>query len=308
MKKVFFIALAAFALFSCNKELTNVEDGSLSQPLKYVFNVAEKASFDGDTRAVKTSWENGDKIYINFDDAMPEELTDLTVLTFNGTAWEVTEGKGPAGTSGTLEALYYDNPSPRLVKLGGDGSNIKLGFSNVVPDWGKYMFLMNNKDIPYSIEDGVLTASISLDFVQNNVRTYTQFCITGLSGDDWWFVSEDRVHPVDDLGTVGNDIGVWVPQWNPVRKRFDQEDSRNLSERTSFRLNIHPDGSYYFYCSCAQLENEITLSLVKGAGVNAVEYRKTFSKKISGKCAAITFSGPQLDGNGVPTNGWTRVN
>ena len=62
MRKLLFFAFAAFALFSCNKEEAIVENGP--QSFKYVFNVSEKPSFDVATKAVKSSWEDGDRIFI----------------------------------------------------------------------------------------------------------------------------------------------------------------------------------------------------------------------------------------------------
>ena len=298
MKRILFLALAAFALFSCNKEMAIVENESQSQPLKYVFNIAEKPSFDANTRAVKTSWEEGDKIYINFDDATPTSLTDFTVLKYDGSAWVVdNEGNGPGDkTSGTLDALYYANPSPTLADFGDGGK----AFSNSVADFGKYMFL-NKNNIDYTVDDGEVKASISLDFEKNIDRTYVQFCITELGeDDDWWFVTEDRSHPEE------NGISAWVPEWQVVddEGRFSYLSSTGFS-RSNYSLNKRTDG-HYFYSSIVQNADKITITLVKGTGDTQMEYSKTFSKNISGKCAAITFKGPQLDENGEPTNGWTK--
>lgn len=52
MRKILFVALAAFALFSCEKEQDLMVEKN-PQSLKFVFSVADKPSFDADTKAVK---------------------------------------------------------------------------------------------------------------------------------------------------------------------------------------------------------------------------------------------------------------
>ena len=100
MKKVFMAALAlTMAVFvSCSKDDLNVENNDV----KVNFTVAEKPSFDTDTRAVKTKWANGDQILVFL--GTKEDIytirgnsSESTItLSYNGSTW--------TGTTGTLDA------------------------------------------------------------------------------------------------------------------------------------------------------------------------------------------------------------
>lgn len=294
MRKYLFIAMAALAMIACSKEEVKVEKNT--QPLKFSFNIAEKPSFDADTKSVKTSWEDGDKIYIVFDDAVPTSLEDFMILKYSASAedWEVFQESttAPKEDGGTLDALYYENPDPDGYLREFESGNIYI-FDRDISQGGRYMFL-DQKDAPYTVKEGNVKASISLDFDPNKVRTYTQFCITGLEGD--WNIMNS------DLFNSDNDFGVWTPAWSEFSKSFQYEHFGD----SGFKMNERADG-HYGYFTMFQNADEITITLYKTSGENAGLYWKTFSKKISGKSAAITFKGPQLNSDGVPTNGWNKV-
>lgn len=292
MRKYLFIAMAALAMISCSKAEMTVEKET--RTFQYLFSIAEKPSFDVDTKSVKTSWEDGDKIYIVFDETVPKSLEDFMILKYSASAedWEVfQEGTTtPKEEGGTLDALYYANPKPEGVYK---DSYEEFVFETDGKEYGKYMFL-NGKDIAYSVEDGKVISSISLDFEKNLVRAYVQFCITGIEGD--WFIY------TNDLKENSNSFAFWIPTWQSANKSFSYDTS--IEKRV--RMNKLEDGQYTYF-SFKQNAETITITLEKISGDNAGIYQKTFNKQISGKCAAITFKGPQFDDSGVPTNGWNSL-
>ena len=83
MKKIIsFFAMAAMLLVSCSKEMESgageVNSGdTVFAPGKYTFNVEVL-----ETKAVKTAWENGDKIFVFFDDAATKAATDVANLPY----------------------------------------------------------------------------------------------------------------------------------------------------------------------------------------------------------------------------------
>ena len=98
MKKIIsFFAMAAMLLVSCTKEMESgagdVNSGdTVFAPGKYTFNVEVL-----ETKAVKTAWENGDKIFVFFDDAATKAAADVAslpyvTLNFDGEDWVVCEG------------------------------------------------------------------------------------------------------------------------------------------------------------------------------------------------------------------------
>lgn len=297
MKKYLLIALAAFALLSCNKERTTVDSELQPKSFKYVFNVDEKPSFDGNTRAVKASWEAGDQIFIVFDDADPSKWEDLMILTHDGEEWVVTQepaANKPKDTGGTLSALYCEMPESPLIPF---------------PDFDALLFeaegfgqYMSGNGIPYTVEDETLTASISLDFETGDGMTYVQLRITDLpaSTKGWTLEPDDYLHEDE------NDFDVFLPAWLHGELMFSH---LSLSDDVAgpgyeYRMGNRDDG-YYLYLSVQQKADDITFTITNRD--NNEKYRKTFSRKISGKCAAVTFKGPQLDADGTPTNGWKKV-
>ncbi len=296
MKKLVFITLAAFALFSCNKEEANVQNEAQPQPFKYVFNVADKPSFDADTKAVKTSWEEGDKIYIVYDDVTPTELKDFTILEYDKSGeWTVAQVSKtePKDEGGTIDAFYYGNPTPK--KLAFD-SGWNAFFFDTVSETGKYMYFVKN-NISYSKEGDTVKASISLEFDNYNDETYVQFCITGLDGE-WLSDVKDSQH-------TNNLFGWNSPVWK--ENGFCYIDLTAAYHIGDFRLDNRGDEGHYLYFSVNQGADAITITLIKPDGDYQGRYYKTFNKKISGKSAAITFKGPQFDESGAITNGWNKV-
>lgn len=293
MRKCLFIAMAALAMFSCSKAEMTVENEP--QPFQYLFSIAEKPSFDADTKSVKTSWEDGDKIYIVFDDSLPESLEDFMILEYSASAedWEVVQESktAPKEEGGTLDALYYADPNPERGYK--NDTYEEFLFEADGKEYGKYMFL-NGNDIAYSVEDGKVISSITLDFEENHVRAYVQFCITGIEGD--WLIY------ANDWKENSNSFAFWIPVWDLGNKSFTYDSS--IEKRV--RMNKLEDGQYTYF-SFQQHAETITITLEKISGDNAGIYQKTFNKQISGKCAAITFKGPQFDDSGVPTNGWNSI-
>ena len=105
MKKITLLTifgLALMALSACNKE-----EETASRTLKLDLNIIH----DIDTKAVKTGWERGDKIYVFF--GKPEDHTTpaYLTLTFDGSSWTEAwtaglEAEIAATASGTLHAVY----------------------------------------------------------------------------------------------------------------------------------------------------------------------------------------------------------
>ena len=85
------LVMAVFA--SCSNDDAQLEGIG---DFKVNFTVADKAGFDGDTRAVKTGWENGDEILIAVQSDAGWTINDsfnCFKLKYNGSAW-ITDNTG----------------------------------------------------------------------------------------------------------------------------------------------------------------------------------------------------------------------
>lgn len=98
-------AVTAFSFASCNKS-------EIETPLKDIeFDVTVSSPMGEGTKAVKTGWSSGDKIFIWFDDSRAD--TPNLTITYNGTKWEagslasgvvLDEEKG-----GSFKYIYLSN-------------------------------------------------------------------------------------------------------------------------------------------------------------------------------------------------------
>ena len=161
MKKITLLTifgLALMALSACNKE-----EVTASRTLKLDLNIIH----DSDTKAVKTGWESGDKIYVFF--GKPEDHTTpaYLTLTFDGCSW--TE----AWTAG-LEAEIASTASGKLHAVYTPG---KLGTISYDPYYKEYRFTGSDhgwylkcENVSYTVSEGVLAATLNMarpsDFVQ----------------------------------------------------------------------------------------------------------------------------------------------
>lgn len=166
MKKIIsFFAMAAMLLVSCTNELddnNSVAGGNPSEegifaPGKYTFNVTV-----ADTKAVKTAWEDGDKIFVFFDDAKTKAATGVSnlpyvTLTFNGEDWVADDGKAPTEipASGTLSAVY--------CPYGDGGITTESGTFYVSRSHG---FYMEATEVPYANIENEVTFALSMTMKQ----------------------------------------------------------------------------------------------------------------------------------------------
>ena len=86
MKKTMIFLSALFALVACNKE-TPVKESAID-PSKIVFNINVE---NGEaTKGVKTVWEDGDDVYVFFED----NTTQYVKMTYNGSSWSYKDKDG----------------------------------------------------------------------------------------------------------------------------------------------------------------------------------------------------------------------
>ena len=84
MKKTIVILSALLALVACNKETPSVQNDGTIDASKVVFDITINNS--DDTKAVKSGWADGDKVYLFFEDV----TTGYAVMEYDGSAWTPT--------------------------------------------------------------------------------------------------------------------------------------------------------------------------------------------------------------------------
>jgi len=322
MKKyIILTAVAVMAAFACSKVEPQADEPATT--LTYCFNIAEKPSLDGATRAVKEGWTNGDIVYVVIDDRIPESSQDLLILQYSSGDWNVIQQpfNTPTSATGTLDALYYENPNPTMV-LDHSSTFYFDDRVNTPEHFGSYMYLLAN-DVPYSVSDGKLTADLNLSFdnSKSNSTTrkyfyYLQFRIEGMD-DGWW---------ISIVGDAQNSHYFVIPKyfedWGDNKKhKFGFETPISSSSQTwlqpyySVPLDAKRDDGHYKYVRyyvasgiATKLEFELSKS---GVGT----FYKKFYKSASGN-EAISFTGPvppegktlaEMEVGESTDNGWKKT-
>ena len=165
MKKITLLTifgLALMALSACNKE-----EVTASRTLKLDLNIIH----DSDTKAIKTGWESGDKIYVFF--GKPEDHTTpaYLTLTYNGSTWTEDwttglEAEIASTASGTLHAVYTPG------KLGTMSYSTYLKtyeFLDGDPGW-----YLKCEKVSYTVSKGVLAATLNMARPSNFVQFYLE--------------------------------------------------------------------------------------------------------------------------------------
>ena len=177
-KSIILLGCAALVMAACNKVETvvvPVEEPAAQEPAKHL-NVNFTVNYGEGTRAVKTEWKAGDKIYVVFDVTFLENDGYYMTLTFNGSSW-ISEFSDPAletklieKETGTLAAAYlaadedpvfeYDNTTEAYVR--------RLIMTNQDQLKGFFLATPSGEDVRYEVSDGTLTAELNMTLRAKN--------------------------------------------------------------------------------------------------------------------------------------------
>ena len=183
MKKTVIFLCLALSVLSCSKE--QPEAPAADEHITLDFSISD--GFLPETKGIKKSWANNDRMYIIFDKTVSENPEYLKIKYVNSTkkwvpdTWtEGLESKIYHKTSGTLTALYMPND-----KVGGsisfarkyDSSTYSYVYTVSATDrqgnvFKSYAVKAANKS--YTVKNGVLSASFSMEPLSDS---YFQFCI-----------------------------------------------------------------------------------------------------------------------------------
>lgn len=157
MKKYLALFVAALAFAGCTKELPVDEPGA-DEVTSIVFDFA--INRPDDTKAVKTGWESGDRIYVFFEGV----TTGYVTIDFNGTEWSTPVLNGSA----TVEALTESGKHLTAVYLPFNNSatceynGMFWGFTGGVEALSSYYLSTDRVSYTVSISGGIATLSAPL--------------------------------------------------------------------------------------------------------------------------------------------------
>ncbi len=174
MKKIMVVLSAVLALVACNKE-TPVKDSS-KDASKFVVNIT--VNHPDATKAVKSGWVDGDKVYVFFDGVTGAKYVELTR---DGSSW-TPEMKGGLAVSelaatGTMYGVYFPYEQPVIAA---DGANVTFKTASGLSIYTYYMTGSGAYEVNKSADITTLTGS--MDMV--NPDGYVQFYI-GKDGEKY---------------------------------------------------------------------------------------------------------------------------
>ena len=169
-KTLLFLGCIALFAASCNK-IDTVEEPVQDSPRHLKVNITVN---NAETRAVKTAWAAGDKIYVVFDVCFQEEMASYLTLTYNGYSWS------SEFSDDTLEELLLGKEVGSLAAAY-ISPNVKPEFQHVLDPESPYVpsIMMTNNDgltgmflsaddVRYTVEDGTLTAELHMAIRMDN--------------------------------------------------------------------------------------------------------------------------------------------
>ena len=182
MKKTLIILAAiAFALVSCNEEiLDNTPDETPTAQTSIVFNLTANHPDGAATKAIKTAWENGDVIYVFFNNvAAPKYLK----MSYDGSKWSYTEMDGAStgslrleeGASGTMRAVYLPFGNTLTVGAGADGTSFT--FSETT-----YSYYLT-ATLDYTVKDGKVSGAFNMSIPVGYVQFFLDDAGASSSGN-----------------------------------------------------------------------------------------------------------------------------
>lgn len=202
MKKIL-LALSALVIFAvgCSKD----DIGTTETKYNLVVNI-DKPSFVDSTRAVRTSWENGDVVYVVFDGDLYDGATaaKYLTLTYNNSSWTptwvgTTIDEVAAKETKTLRAVYVNTPvTPDFWNNGQI-----LSFESATQG----VYTMMCEDGTYTVSDSTITLNIALE------HECSQITVRGIDVAGNWTLSCNELQAI--LGaSVSNSNGAGVSAVN----------------------------------------------------------------------------------------------
>ena len=195
MKKILLVmSILAMAFVSCSKDDANTQNDGY----KLVVNISEKPAFNEVSRAVRTSWENGDVVYVLFEGDLYDGATaaKYLTLTYNNSFWTptwvgTTIDEVAAKTTKTLRALYVNTPV--IPEFWNNGQFLTCDSTT------KGVYVMQCIDGTYTVSDSTITLNIALE------HKCSQITVRGIDVAGNWTLSCNELQAIVGGSFMDND-------------------------------------------------------------------------------------------------------
>lgn len=276
-------AAAAFALASCTKEETAIQENT---GLRLNITVSNPDG-SADTRAVKKGWEAGDKLNIWFDTNTDYSTSGKpdAIIVYDGTSWKEDGGATLSGNapsaSGTLKVIYeatnnwYENYTH-------DSAASKSPYESSTHSYASSMMVYSNGSA-YTVSDNELSATIS-DWTY---ATPVQIVITGLDSEragDYYLTLDANIGYSSGIKMDASGISTLAGTVNPWEMKPKQIGIPNSDGVAFYMQPVSATGSqsqfrFSLFDKTNKVNRSITLPSSIAADVKKCQSFKTDVKK-----------------------------
>lgn len=281
MKKTIFAICAmllagmlAVSLSSCSNTSLEEEDGPQTIS-KLVFSGKFSYGSGIGTKAVKTGWSSGDKVYAFFDVDGSGALDAMKYVTLTYTggdpAWDAASSASltdlnDLGTAGTMYVVYFPFGS---IDIASDGSDGVLFTSGGEPVFTYYMCGSDDYTVTLAGETAVLASDIDVNIPEGYVYFFVNKSGSNYSTDNTYRLSEEGLKPVACSGfNAGNFVETELPAGHPVWGYAFGDAGIAFSGKIDASWSSVMDHEFVLYS-----KDELLYKKVTGQTLNAVSSR-----------------------------------
>ena len=286
MKKTIFTICAmllagmlAVSLTSCTN--TSLEEETPQTVSKLVFKGKLSYGSDIDTKAVKTGWKSGDKVYAFFksgDNFVNPTLYVQFTYTGGDPVWEATpssalEDLGILGTNGTMYVVYFPFGN---IDIASDGSTGVTFTSGGVPVYSYYLSGNARYDITTSGETAILDSTIDMEIPSGFVYFFVDKSGSDFNADGTYFLTVDGFQPVactgfsegsfsETSGTVGDPV--WGYAYDNAGIAFSGKIDNSWDGTASHNIILYTGAEPYplkYMIQTAALTSHASVNLKNG--------------------------------------------
>ena len=172
-KAILYLCGIALLFAGCAKEQVVEPVIEETAPRHLTFDIT--VNHDGpDTRAVKTGWEKGDKIYVFFDLNAQTTTAEYMTMTYDGSKWsykfsnETLETYLLEKTSGSVFAFYVPYGTPTFSY---DSENKRININGLVENKVGISYSYCREKL-YKVENDILSANLDMQLGPRYVQFY----------------------------------------------------------------------------------------------------------------------------------------
>ena len=260
---VMLFGMMLFPFIACSEV---EEESSIKEIKELRFNIQVNNASIPTTKVIKSSWENGDKVFLFFREGDDNYLdgTKYVTLTYNGTTWDSNVSAAltasELGTEGRMFGVFFPFGKVDIVSDGKGGVNFRTDSSNPaldnMPIYTYYMTGLTYYSISTIGEIATMIGSIDLRLPEDYVYFFVDKSGSDYCVDDKYRLAVEGICPVacvsykggnfseSSATTNGRYLGqpMWGYKYGEAGIAFSGKKDASWATGTSHKFTFFSDG------------------------------------------------------------------